>query len=147
MILGHEILGRVTKLGKEAAAIHDGIKEGDRVILKGAVGCRRCPDCQRRAARFCKKRTSYGGRTSSTDPPYIFGGFADTIYLAPDALLTNVSDQLPADAVALVGAVMANGIQWGVRRGGVKIGNFVLIQVPGQQGLSCTFAASHAGAA
>ena len=32
LILGHEILGRVEKLGKEAAQIH-GIKEGDRIML------------------------------------------------------------------------------------------------------------------
>ena len=53
LILGHEILGRVEKLGKEAAAIH-GIKEGDRIIMKGAKGCGRCAHCRRGAARFCK---------------------------------------------------------------------------------------------
>ena len=36
IILGHEILGRVEKLGKNAAAIHH-VKEGDRIILKGAI--------------------------------------------------------------------------------------------------------------
>ncbi|MFQ5903759.1 MAG: zinc-binding dehydrogenase, partial [Candidatus Binatia bacterium] len=146
IILGHEILGRVVKLGREAASIH-GIKEGDRIILKGALGCGRCADCRRGAARFCKTRTSYGGRTSCARPPHLFGGFADYIYLAPDVLATKVSDDLPAEAAALVGAVMANGFQWAVRRGGVKMGDFVLIQGPGQQGLACTFAAHHAGAA
>src|SRR5262245_66658888 len=38
IILGHEILGRVEKLGKNAAAIHP-LKEGDRIILKGALAC------------------------------------------------------------------------------------------------------------
>ena len=61
IILGHEILGRVEKLGSKAAAIH-GVQEGDRVILKGALGCGRCTDCRRGAARFCKNRTNYGGR-------------------------------------------------------------------------------------
>ena len=42
IILGHEILGRVEKLGKNAAAIHH-VKEGDRVILKGALGCAAAP--------------------------------------------------------------------------------------------------------
>ena len=45
IILGHEILGRIEKLGKNAAAIHH-VKEGDRVILKGALGCGRCADYQ-----------------------------------------------------------------------------------------------------
>ncbi|MGH7770691.1 MAG: zinc-dependent alcohol dehydrogenase [Candidatus Binatia bacterium] len=146
VILGHEILGRVVKLGREAASIH-GLKEGDRIILKGALGCGRCADCRRGAARFCKKRTNYGGRTTSANPPHLFGGFADYIYLAPDVLATKVSDSLPAEAAVLIGAVMANGFQWALRRGGVKMGDFVLIQGPGQQGLSCTFAARQAGAA
>lgn len=146
VILGHEILGRVAKLGRAAASIHN-LKEGDRVILKGALGCGRCADCRRGAARFCKKRTNYGGRTSCADPPHLFGGFADYVYLAPDALATKVSDALPAEAAVLIGAVMANGFQWVVRHGGVKMGDFVLIQGPGQQGLACTFAARQAGAA
>src|ERR1044072_4136475 len=75
IILGHEILGRVVKLGREAADIH-GLKEGDRGILKGAPGAGPCPACRRGADRFCKKRTSYGGRTSSAAPPHLFGGFA-----------------------------------------------------------------------
>lgn len=146
VILGHEILGRVVKLGRDAASIHQ-IKEGDRIILKGALGCGRCADCRRGAARFCKKRTSYGGRTPCDKPPHLFGGFADYIYLAPDVLATKVSDQLLAEAAVLVGSVMANGFQWAIRKGGVKMGDYVLIQGPGQQGLSCTFAVRHAGAA
>jgi alcohol dehydrogenase len=146
IILGHEILARVVKLGREAAAIH-GLKEGDRIILKGARGCGRCADCRRGADRFCTKRTSYGARTSSAAPPHLFGGFADYVYLAPDALATKISDALPAEAAVLVGAVMANGFQWALRHGGVKMGDYVLIQGPGQQGLACAFAAKQAGAA
>ncbi|MBI3076860.1 MAG: alcohol dehydrogenase catalytic domain-containing protein [Deltaproteobacteria bacterium] len=145
VILGHEILGRVSKLGPEAAALH-GVKEGDRVILKGAKGCGRCADCRRGAARFCNKRTGYG-RASCANPPHLFGGFADYVYLAPDVLVTRVSEDLPAEAAVLVGSVMANGFQWAVRHGGAKMGDFVLIQGPGQQGLACAFAARQAGAA
>src|SRR5713226_7956969 len=146
IILGHEILGRVEKLGKNAAAIHH-VKEGDRIILKGAIGCGRCADCRRNNQRFCKQRTNYGGRTKCDQPPHLFGGFADYIYLAPDVLATKISDSLPAEAAALIGSVMANGFQWAIRRGGVKMGDYVLIQGPGQQGLACAFAASQAGAA
>ncbi len=146
VILGHEILGHVVKLGSQAAAVHH-LKEGDRVILKGALGCGRCADCRRGAARFCKNRTNYGGRTSCAEAPHLFGGFAEYLYLAPDVLATKVSADLPAETAVLIGSVMANGFQWAVRAGGVKIGDFVLIQGPGQQGLACTFAARQAGAA
>ena len=146
IILGHEILGRVVKLGREAASIHR-VKEGDRVIFKGAIGCGRCADCRRGAARFCRQRTTYGGRTTCANPPYLFGGFADYVYLAPDVLLTKISDTLAPQAAVLIGAVMANGYQWAIKQGGVKMGDFVLIQGPGQQGLACTFAARQAGAA
>src|SRR5262245_18054932 len=61
-ILGHEILGRVEKLGKNASAIHHG-KEGDRIIRKGAIGCGRCADCRRNNQRCCKQGTNSGGRT------------------------------------------------------------------------------------
>src|SRR5207245_11667846 len=64
-----------------------------------------------------------------------------------DGLETKISDSLPAEAAALIGSVTANGFQWAIRRGGVKMGDNVLVQGPGQQGLSCTFAARHAGAA
>ncbi|HWO43862.1 MAG TPA: zinc-binding dehydrogenase [Candidatus Eisenbacteria bacterium] len=146
VILGHEVLGRVVKLGRNAAAIHH-IREGDRIILKGALGCGRCADCRRGGARFCRQRTSYGGRTPCDRPPHLFGGFADYVYLAPDVLATKVSDALPPEAAVLVGAVMANGFQWAIRKGGVKMGDYVLVQGPGQQGLSNAFAARHAGAA
>src|SRR5207247_3408715 len=89
--------------------------------------------CRRGAARFCKKRTSYGGKTTCANPPHLFGGFADYIYLAPDVLVTKVRDDLPAEAAVLIGAVMANGFQWAVRRGGLKMGDYILIQGPGQQ--------------
>ncbi len=146
IILGHEILGRVEKLGARAAAIHR-VREGDRVIIKGSLGCGRCADCRRGGDRFCKRRSAYGSRMSSEAPPHLFGGFAEYLYITPAALLTRIGDRLPAEAAALVGSVMANGFQWALRHGGVKMGDYVLVQGPGQQGLACTFASSHAGAA
>ena len=57
IILGHEILGRIEKLGKNAATIHH-VKEGDRVILKGALGCGRCADFRRNKQPFFRQRTN-----------------------------------------------------------------------------------------
>ena len=146
VILGHEIFGRVERLGRTAARIH-GVAEGDRVILKGSRGCGHCRDCRDGAPRFCPQRTLYGSATSSADPPHLFGGLADYLYVNPDAELFKVDDAMSDEAAVLCGSVMANGYQWAILHGGVTFGDTVLIQGPGQQGLACTWAARAAGAA
>jgi alcohol dehydrogenase len=145
VILGHEIVGRIAEIGPVARRIHN-VAEGDRVILKGTRGCGHCPDCRRGSARFCRAKTNYGGQVSSASPPHLFGGFADQVYVAPDTVLTRVDDTVSAEAAVLIGSVMANGYQWAVVQGGAHLGDYVLIQGPGQQGLACTFAAKAAGA-
>ena len=146
VILGHEIFGRVERLGRAAASIH-GVAEGDRVILKGSRGCGHCRDCRDGAPRFCPQRTLYGSATSSENPPHLFGGLADYLYVNPDAELFKVGDAMSDEAAVLCGSVMANGYQWAVLHGGATFGDTVLIQGPGQQGLACTWAARAAGAA
>ena len=146
VILGHEIFGRVERLGRAAAAIH-GVAEGDRVILKGSRGCGHCRDCRDGAPRFCPQRTLYGSATTSADPPHLFGGLADYLYVNPDAELFKVGNAMSDEAAVLCGSVMANGYQWAILHGGVTFGDTVLIQGPGQQGLACTWAARAAGAA
>jgi alcohol dehydrogenase len=144
VILGHEIAGRIAEIGPVARRIHD-VAEGDRVILKGTRGCGHCPDCRRGGPRFCKQKTNYGGTITSDRPPHLFGGFADALYVAPDVVLTKVPDGVSAEAACLIGSVMANGYQWAVVQGGAHLGDYVLIQGPGQQGLACLFAAKAAG--
>ena len=146
VILGHEIVGRVERLGRAAAAIH-GVAEGDRVILKGSRGCGHCRDCRDGAPRFCPQRTLYGSATCAAEPPHLFGGLADCLYVNPDAELFKVGDAMSDEAAVLCGSVMANGYQWAILHGGVTFGDTVLIQGPGQQGLACTWAARAAGAA
>ena len=145
VILGHEIAGRIVEIGPDARRIH-GVAEGDRVILKGTRGCGHCPDCRRGSPRFCRRKTNYGGKVSSDRPPHLFGGFADQLYVAPDAVLTPVDEGVSAEAACLIGSVMANGYQWAVVQGGAHLGDYVLIQGSGQQGLACTFAAKTTGA-
>ena len=145
VILGHEIFGRVERLGRDAGRIH-GVAEGDRVILKGSRGCGHCRDCRDGAPRFCRQRTSYGSNTSSADEPHLFGGLAECLYVNPDAELFKVGDAMSDEAAVLCGSVMANGYQWAILHGGVTFGDAVLIQGPGQQGLACTWAARAAGA-
>ena len=146
IILGHEILGRVHKLGSKAGEDprRQGGRPGDHEGRHRLRPLRRLP--AQRASVSAGTAPTTGGRTTSANPPHLFGGFADYLYLAPDVLMTKISEDLSAEAAALIGSVMANGFQWALRRGGVKMGDYVLIQGPGQQGLACTWASKHAGA-
>ena len=45
VILGHEILGRLEKLGKKAAD-RLGLAEGDRVVVESRIGCDGCRYCK-----------------------------------------------------------------------------------------------------
>ena len=116
------------------------------MILKGSRGCGHCGACLRGCPRLCKQRTLYGGLMTSAEPPHLLGGFADYLYVMPDALLLPISESMSGEAAVVIASVMANGFQWAVRQGGATIGSYVVIQGPGQQGLACTFAARQAGA-
>ena len=73
------------------------------------------------------------------------GGLQPLLYLAPNAIIHKVPDgATPVEAGTAT--PMANGVQWALFEGGVGYASVVLIQGPGQQGLSCVMASKHAGA-
>ena len=70
------------------------------------------------------------------------------MYLAPEtAGIYKVLEDIPAEAAVLINAVISNGIRWVRVMGGVTIGDKVVIQGVGQQGLAAIIAAREAGAA
>lgn len=145
IIMGHEILGHVAKIGGRAAR-RWGVKEGDRVVVEGSVGCMMCDNCRDGNYRFCVESKGYGVRRSSADAPHLWGAFAQYMYLAPGSLIHKVSDRLSPEAGCMITAVISNGVYWARWLGKVKIGDTVLIQGVGQQGLSCVVGAKESGA-
>lgn len=146
MILGHEILGRIAAIGEEAAATY-GIKVGDRVVVEGSVHCDGCYYCNRGQYHLCSRRRCYGTAIPTTVPPGLWGGYSEYLYLAPGSMVHRVSEKAPAEALVLVCAVLANGIRWMCELGGAKVGDTVVIQGVGPQGLALIIAAKEAGAA
>jgi alcohol dehydrogenase len=145
MILGHEIVGRIEALG-ERARVRYGVAAGDRVLVESSIPCWSCEACRSGAYRLCPTKRGYGTRTPATEPPGLWGGISEVTYIAPGSILHRLPDSI--DAATGVGVpLLANGLMWLIRQGGLRAGDRVLIQGCGPQGLAAAMAASASGAA
>jgi threonine dehydrogenase-like Zn-dependent dehydrogenase len=151
VIMGHENVGVVAKAGR-AFSERQGVVEGDRVFVEHYVPCRRCAWCHLGEYRHCEAtdwRTNPDARrygyTSADNPFHLWGGFAGYLYLPWNAVLHKVPAGVSAELAGIV-TPMSNGIEWALFDAGVGYDSTVLIQGPGQQGLSQTVACKQAGA-
>lgn len=144
-ILGHEIIGRIEAVGDIAAARWK-VHAGDRVAVEASISCGVCPECLEGRFQSCAAQIGYGTHTRSDQPPHLWGGFAERMYLAPGSVVNRVPDGVAADTAAAWVSPLSNGIEW-TGAGGVEIGHVVVIQGVGPQGLSCIVAAKERGAA
>ncbi len=146
LILGHEIVGRVAEIGGKAAEIHK-VQKGDRVIVETAFGCGHCYPCLTGNYVQCESSLLYGHTISCKKPPHLWGAYGEYLYIAPRAMVHKISQSLPAEAAVLICAVLGNAIRWLGILGGVSLGNNVVIEGPGLQGLAGVIIARESGAA
>jgi alcohol dehydrogenase len=144
MILGHEVVGRIAAAGPAAAARY-GVAAGDRVIVESSIPCWSCPSCRRGAYTLCPTKGGYGTRLGVDVAPGLWGGMAEQMYIAPGSILHRLPPSMPAE-VAVGVPILANAIQWLVRRGGLGPGERVLVQGCGPQGLAAALVATASSA-
>jgi threonine dehydrogenase-like Zn-dependent dehydrogenase len=151
VIMGHENVGVIAKAGKRFTEAK-GLAEGDRVFVEHYVGCFHCAWCHAGEYRHCELtdwRTNPDARrygyTSAENPGHLWGGFSQYLYLPWNAVTHKVPDGVSAELAGLV-TPLSNGIEWALNAGGVGYDSTVLIQGPGQQGLSQVVASRQAGA-
>jgi threonine dehydrogenase-like Zn-dependent dehydrogenase len=151
VIMGHENIGYIARAGREFTK-RKGFKEGDLVFAEHYVMCGKCEWCQMGQYRHCENTDwRYNpdairyGYTSAEKPPYLWGGFAQYTYLPWNVVLHHVPKDVTPELAGLV-TPLANGIEWSLFDGGVGYNSTVLIQGPGQQGLSQTVICKQAGA-
>jgi threonine dehydrogenase-like Zn-dependent dehydrogenase len=82
---------------------------------------------------------------SSTEPPGLWGGLAEMLYLDPRAKVHPVTDDVPAEVATFIHP-LASGHTWAVELPALQAGEGVLILGPGPRGLACLIAAKAAGA-
>ncbi len=145
LILGHEIVGRIEKIGAQAAVRHK-VKQGDRVIIETAFGCGHCHPCLTGSYVHCEAQRFYGHTIPCSEPPHLWGAYGEHLYIAPRAMVHKISDTLPSEEAVFICAVLGNAIRWLRNLGGVSIGNTVVIEGPGLQGLAGVIVAKESGA-
>jgi threonine dehydrogenase-like Zn-dependent dehydrogenase len=152
VIMGHENVGVIAAAGRDFVTRH-GFGEGDRVFVEHYVPCYRCGWCHLGEYRHCAAtdwRTNPEARrygyTPAANEYHLWGGFAQYLYLPWNAVVHRVPDGVSADLAGIV-TPLSNGIEWALFDAGVGYDSTVLIQGPGQQGLSQVVACRQAGAA
>ncbi|MDQ7907573.1 zinc-binding dehydrogenase [Phytohabitans sp. ZYX-F-186] len=152
VIMGHENVGTIEHAGPGFTRLH-GVKRGDRVFVEHYVGCYHCEWCRIGEFRHCEAtdwRTNPDARrfgyTPTTNEGTLWGGFSEYMYLPWNAVVHRVPEGVNAELAGLV-TPLSNGIEWALLAAGVGYSDTVLIQGPGQQGLSQVVACKQAGAA
>ncbi|MBM3485128.1 MAG: zinc-binding dehydrogenase [Alphaproteobacteria bacterium] len=144
IIPGHEIQGRVERIGAEASR-RRGLKEGDRVVVEAIIPCGQCFQCAIGATTLCESGLGYGLYVRSNSAPHLWGGYATHLYLHPRALVHKVPDNIPTDILSLFNP-LSNAVRWAYELPQTGIGDVIVIAGPGQRGLLSVVAAREAGA-
>jgi L-iditol 2-dehydrogenase len=132
VILGHEMVGAVSSIGKSVKRM----KVGDRVVVKPHTFCGRCPDCLDGNQNFCKEKKVLGSR----EWPGAFGEFI----VAPEHLVHLLPGHITDEQAALLDPLCV-GLH-AVRKACVQAGDRILILGAGSIGLSSLLVALASGA-
>lgn len=144
LILGHEVVGRIEKIGDLAAKNYK-VAVGERVTVEPYVVCGKCYYCLNGLYQFCEESRVYGVNVSSDTPPFLWGAYGQYMYGAPGSRVHKIAENVSAEA-ACMSSVLGNGVRWIRTLGEVKFGESVVIIGPGAQGLATVIAAKEAGA-
>ncbi len=139
-VLGHEAVGTVVELGSAVSSL----AVDDRVIVPAITSCGRCANCKRSMPSHCLAVGGvgwiFGHLIDGTQAEYTRVPFAETsVHKVPDG----VSDQ----QVLFLTDILPTGYEVGVRNGGVRPGDVVVVVGAGPVGLAAIQTAGLAGAA
>lgn len=144
LVLGHEVAGRIVAGAEETLEQWD-LEVGDRVTPEPYIPCWACAECQTGNYHMCEQDQCYGVSISADQPPHLWGGYGEYMYLAPNSRVHSVPDDVSGEAACL-SSVIGNGVRWVVTKGDVSPGDSVAVIGPGAQGLASTIVADEAGA-
>jgi len=137
VIPGHENVGVIHELGEDVGRdIADNkLAEGDTIVWPPRSSCGYCYYCKvLNEPTLCPNTRSYGISIPCNEPPYINGGFSEYIYIRPQTDVVKVPKDVSVKEVLAAGCAGATMAQ-AVERGGVSLGDVVVVQGGGGLGL------------
>jgi threonine dehydrogenase-like Zn-dependent dehydrogenase len=105
IIQGHENVGTIAAIGGDGKFTDfEGIPlhAGDRVVVGANVSCGQCYYCRHDFPYYCCENTlDYGNLLCAKNPPHLFGGWSQYLYVLPGSFLIKVPDDLPSEVAVL----------------------------------------------
>lgn len=141
---GHEMVGRVAKLGEGVTTDSLGrpLREGDRVVYAYFYPCRRCPVCLRGQFSACPNEIA---RRPLGESPYFTSAYADYYYLRPGHVVYRTPDELTDEELTPVNCALSQVI-FALQEAGLRLGDSFVTQGAGGLGLSALAVAKEMGA-
>ncbi|MCB2050046.1 MAG: zinc-binding dehydrogenase [Novosphingobium sp.] len=143
IILGHEGVGQIEKLGPGVETDYAGVpvKRGDLVYWAPIALCHRCHSCTVLEETPCENSQFF----EHAEKPN-WGSYADFAWLPNGLAFFRVPDHASVDAVIALGCALPTALRGFDRCGPVRMGETVVVQGAGPVGLAAILAASVSGA-
>jgi threonine dehydrogenase-like Zn-dependent dehydrogenase len=147
LICGHENVGAIAAIGPGEPPVDElgrALAVGDRVVPAANLTCGRCAVCRDGRAPYylCTAMDDYGNSLSCAEPPHLFGGWAEAMYLLPGTRLFRVPEGLPSALAALTellsvthGLDVARALGGSTGARGLRTGDTVLVLGAGPLGM------------
>ncbi|MES2261732.1 MAG: zinc-binding dehydrogenase [Pseudomonadota bacterium] len=143
IILGHEGVGRIEKLGSGVSTDYAGepVKPGDLVYWTPIALCHRCHSCTVLDQTPCDNSTFF----QHAEKPN-WGSYADYAWLPNGMAFYRLPDHADPDAVAALGCALPTVLRGFEQGGPVGQGDTVIVQGAGPVGLAAVLVAAVSGA-
>src|SRR3990170_552842 len=142
-VVGHEMTGRVYKLGANISSDSLGrpLKEGDRVCYAYFYPCNRCYQCNKGEFAACPNKVN----KMVMNPSPFSGAYAEYYYLMPGHWVFKVPDELSDEMVTSVNCALSQ-VTYGLRKAGFQMGDTFVVQGAGGLGANACAVAKEMGA-
>jgi D-arabinose 1-dehydrogenase-like Zn-dependent alcohol dehydrogenase len=142
-VAGHEMTGRVEKLGKNIStdSLGQPLKEGDRVCYAYFYPCNRCYQCNRGQFHACPAKMI----KMAMNPSPFSGAYAEYYNLMAGHWVFRVPDELSDEMVTPVNCALSQ-VMFGLREAGLRLGDTLVVQGAGGLGTNACAVAKEMGA-